>query len=106
MKQGRSSLTAHKVAMMRAAHQVLVVPPSSQHISRRLIFRLLSYKMTVLGEPWKSTFDPQQLAADLKSIGFTQTEGIGPEDMNTRYFNHREDKLMVGSFGHLMKARH
>jgi len=82
------------------------VPPSSQSISRRLIFRLLSYRMAVLGEPWKSTFEPQQLVVDLKSIGFTQTDDIGPEDMNTLYFNHREDKLMVGSFGHLMKAQH
>jgi len=28
-----------------------------------------------------------------------------PEEINARYFNDRTDKLMVGNFGHLMKAQ-
>jgi hypothetical protein len=42
---------------------------------------------------------------DLKAIGFTQAQDIGPEEINARFFNDRADKLMVGNFGHLMKAQ-
>jgi len=82
-----------------------VVPPSSQNFSRRLIFRLLSNKVGKAGESWKSFFDPDQLVVDLKSIGFTQAVDIGPGKINALYFKDREDKLMVGNFGHLMKAQ-
>lgn len=82
-----------------------VVPPSSQKFSRRLIFRLLSNKVRSFGEPWKTFYDPNSLIMDLKAIGFTQAEDMGPEEINARYFNARSDKLMVGNFGHLMKAQ-
>ena len=42
---------------------------------------------------------------DLKSIGFSQVEDISPEKINALFFKNRSDKLMVGSFGHLMKAQ-
>jgi hypothetical protein len=42
---------------------------------------------------------------DLQTIGFTKAEDIGPEEINARFFNDRADKLMVGNFGHLMKAQ-
>ncbi len=82
-----------------------LVPPSSQNFSRRLVFRLLSYKMAVIGEPWQTFFDPDQLENDLRAIGFTQLEGLEPEDINALFFNNRTDKLIMGSFGRLMKAQ-
>ena len=82
-----------------------IVPPSSQNFSRRLVFRLLFNKVGRAGESWKSFFDPIQLVVDLKAIGFTQAEDIGPEKINALYFKDRADKLMVGNFGHLMKAQ-
>lgn len=82
-----------------------VIPPSSQKFLRRLVFRLLSNRVKRVGEPWQSFFDPNSLIMDLKAIGFTQAEDIGPEKINARYFNDRADKLMVGNFGHLMKAQ-
>jgi len=42
---------------------------------------------------------------DLKTIGFTQAEDIGPEEINARFFKDRSDKLVVGNFGYLMKAQ-
>ncbi len=81
------------------------VPPSSQNFIRRFGFRLLAHKMAVIGEPWQTFFDPQQLAMELKNIGFTQVEDLGPKDINDKFFNDRADKLKVGSFGHLMKAK-
>ena len=82
-----------------------VVPPSSQNFLRRLVFRLLSKKVGKAGESWKGFFDPISLVMDLKAIGFTQAEDIGPEKINALFFKDRADKLMVGNFGHLMKAQ-
>jgi methyltransferase (TIGR00027 family) len=81
------------------------IPPSSQNFLRRLVFRLIARKVAVIGEPWRSFFDPKSLMADLKAIGFTQAEDIGPDEINARFFLNRTDKLMVGNFGHLMKAQ-
>ena len=82
-----------------------VIPPSSQIFLRRVVFRLLSNRVGRAGEPWKSFFDPNSLVMDLKAIGFTQAEDIGPEQINALFFMDRADKLMVGNFGHLMKAQ-
>jgi methyltransferase (TIGR00027 family) len=82
-----------------------VIPPSSQRFLRRLVFRLLSNKVRSFGEPWQTFYDPNSLIKDLKAVGFTQVEDIGPEEINARYFKDRTDKLMVGNFGHLMKAQ-
>jgi len=81
-----------------------VVPPASQKFLRRLVFRLLSKKVRSFGEPWQTYFDPSALKTALKAIGFRQTEDIGPEEINARYFKDRTDGLMVGNFGHLMTA--
>jgi methyltransferase (TIGR00027 family) len=82
------------------------VPPSSQSFFRRLVFRLLAMRMAMVSEPWKGFFDPRQLIIDLKAIGFSQVDDMGTEDINTRFFSNRKDRLMVGGFGHLMNAQH
>jgi methyltransferase (TIGR00027 family) len=82
-----------------------VVPPSSQSFMRRWVFKLLAHRMAVVGEPWHSFFEPDSLIRDLKADGFTQIETIGPAEINERFFRNRADKLMVGGFGRLMKAR-
>jgi methyltransferase (TIGR00027 family) len=82
-----------------------VIPPSSQRFLLRLVFRLLSNKVRSFGEPWKTFYDPNSLIRDVKAMGFTQVEDIGPDEINARFFNDRADKLMVGTLGHLMKAQ-
>jgi methyltransferase (TIGR00027 family) len=82
-----------------------VIPPSTQNILRRSVFRALTLRLARIGEPWISFFDPNSLAMDLKAIGYSNTEDIGPEEINSRFFKNRPDKLMVGSFGHLMRAQ-
>lgn len=81
-----------------------IIPPSSQSFIRRLVFKLLAYRMAMVGEPWHSFFEPDLLIRDLKGIGFTQLENIGPAEINELFFHNRADKLMVGGFGRLMKA--
>ena len=82
-----------------------VIPPSSQNFLRRLIFRLLSKRVAGFGEPWQTFYDPNSLIMDLKTIGFTQAEDIGSEEINAKFFNGRADRLMAGNFGHLMNAQ-
>jgi methyltransferase (TIGR00027 family) len=82
-----------------------IVPPSSQKFLRRLVFRLLSKKVGSFGEPWQTFYDPTSLITDLKNTGFTQAEDIGPEEINSRFFKNRTDRLIVGNFGHLIKAQ-
>ena len=65
----------------------------------------MARKVAAAGEPWRSFFDPNSLITDLKAIGFKQAEDIGPEEINARFFVDRTDKLMIGNFGHLMKAQ-
>ncbi len=83
-----------------------MIPPSSQKILPRLIFRLLAGSIARrTGEPWVCFLDPHSLITELRAIGFTHIEDIGPEKINALFFNDRADNLMVGNFGHLMKAQ-
>lgn len=81
-----------------------IITPSSQNFLRRFVFYLLARKLAMAGEPLKSFFDPKRLIMDLRSIGFAQADDVSPERINERFFKNRSDKLMVGKFGHLMKA--
>jgi methyltransferase (TIGR00027 family) len=82
-----------------------VVSPSLMEFSHRIFFRALTYRMALVGEPWVGFFDPKSLAADLKTMGFSDMEDIGSDGINARFFDNREDKLKVGRYGHLMKAK-
>jgi methyltransferase (TIGR00027 family) len=57
------------------------------------------------GEPFVSFFEPTDLAARVKALGFTQVWDLGPEDANARYFAGRTDGLCDGGLSHHMKAR-
>jgi len=81
-----------------------IISPSSQSILHRLVFYLLSRKVKKAGEPWKSFYDPNSLIKNLKTIGFSKAEDIGPEGINELFFKNRTDNLLVGNLGHLMKA--
>jgi methyltransferase (TIGR00027 family) len=82
-----------------------IIPPSSLNILQRLAFRLVTRRVARVGEPWVNCLDSNALTMDLKTIGFTQAEDIGPEEINARFFKDRADILMVGSSVHLMKAQ-
>jgi methyltransferase (TIGR00027 family) len=63
-------------------------------------------KVASLGEPWIGTFDPAELASDLKAMGFSTAVALAARDLNDRYFLGRTDGLrVVGSSGRIMSAR-
>jgi methyltransferase (TIGR00027 family) len=61
-------------------------------------------RVAAIGEPWTTFFKPDELVADLQSLGFVDVEDLGPDAINARYFNGRTDDLKVGTLAHLMRA--
>jgi methyltransferase (TIGR00027 family) len=57
------------------------------------------------GEPWTTFFEPDELAAELRALGFVDLEDLAPEDAVARYCRGRGDGLRPGGWGHLMSAR-
>jgi len=64
----------------------------------------LAARAESLGEPWKTSFDPEELAHELRALGFSNVDDLTPAEANRRYLDHRADRLRVGSIGHLMRA--
>lgn len=81
-----------------------VIPPSSQSVMHRLVFRLLSGRVARAGEPWKNFLEPVSLMTDLKAMGFNRVQNLEPAGINGRFFRARPDNLRVGGFGHVMTA--
>jgi methyltransferase (TIGR00027 family) len=81
------------------------VPPATVSFLRRLMVRALMRRVAAAGEPWNSFFDPRTLPGELRALGFAHLEDLGPEELNTRFFDGRADALEVGRLGRVMSAR-
>ena len=80
------------------------VAPSLLDERQRRVYDTMAARVRAAGEPWLSTFDPVQLAAELRSIGFRAIEDLDGDDINDRYFSKREDGLRVGGMARLVWA--
>jgi methyltransferase (TIGR00027 family) len=65
----------------------------------------LAARVAKVGEPFRSAFRPEALAAELGRLGFAAVEDLGPEVLNLRYFAGRADGLRLVGRGHLVRAR-
>jgi methyltransferase (TIGR00027 family) len=80
-----------------------LLPAKQLGLVRRMGLRLLKMRLAALGEPWRSSFDPQALVLELKAIGFSSVEDMTGPQINQRYFRQRADGLQVASdLGHLL----
>jgi methyltransferase (TIGR00027 family) len=71
----------------------------------RLIFDRLSKRVAAAGEPFRLFFEPESLAAQLRSMGFQRLEDLGADQINARYFKDRSDNLRVrGRLGRFISA--
>lgn len=103
-------------AVLSTLREVAALPPGSGIVfDYRLLPSLLNPLETMVlgqmaarvaerGEPWKSAFDPAQLADTLRGIGFTTLDDLGAEDLNRRYMAKRKDGLRKGGGARLMCA--
>jgi methyltransferase (TIGR00027 family) len=81
------------------------IDPKLLTAGQRRALDALSKRVAAAGEPFQLFFDPEQLQAELRSLGFRRTEFLQGEQINARYFNDRVDGLCVrGGLGHLMGA--
>jgi methyltransferase (TIGR00027 family) len=77
---------------------------SSLTLRQRAAVAVLRSRVRRAGEPFKSAFNPSELATMLTAIGFGRVEDLDAETLNARYFAGRSDRLRVGSIGHVVVA--
>lgn len=71
----------------------------------KLAFDALSTRVARAGEPFRGFFNPEDLASDLKKIGFRRVEHPTTDQINALYFRNRFDGFRVrGRLGGLMCA--
>ena len=71
----------------------------------RVAYTALAARVATLGEPFRTTFEPAALVAELRAMGFTEIDDLLPESIDARYFAGRTDDLRVGGLGALVCAR-
>jgi methyltransferase (TIGR00027 family) len=70
----------------------------------RLVFDEFAKRVAAAGEPWVSSFEPDQMRHDLLTAGFTRVDDLGPDELNSRYFSDRSDGMRVGTMAHIINA--
>lgn len=80
------------------------VDPALLAPAQRGALQMMTAKAAARGEPWKSYFDPEQLADMLGRIGFGTVESFSAPQLNERYLAGRRDGLRVGGVARLMHA--
>jgi methyltransferase (TIGR00027 family) len=72
--------------------------------AQRLAHEALAGRVAAVGEPFRCELEPAALAADLRRLGFSTVEDLGPEDLNARYLRGRGDGLRLRGRGRLVRA--
>ena len=111
MINSRPSVTAERVAVRRAMHQVIAfdysIPPDTLTPRQRARFDAFAARAAAAGEPWRTFFEPLPLDTMLRQLGFSDVQDIDADELNRRYFAGRADGLRidgVGRFGHIARA--
>jgi methyltransferase (TIGR00027 family) len=82
------------------------VARSALGFRERLALDALASRVARAGEPFRLFFEPQQLARQLREMGFSHLEDLDAGEINARYFLDRRDGLrLTGSAAHLLSAR-
>lgn len=81
-----------------------LVTPSLLTPMERMVLNLISTSVAERGEPWKTYFDPEELAELLRLKNFSAPNNLSPEHLNERYLAVRTDGLRMGSTSRLMHA--
>jgi methyltransferase (TIGR00027 family) len=80
------------------------MPPSSMSPERRAALEARASRVASIGEPWRTYFMPDELAADLRERGFAELEDLGPAELAARWFG-RSDVPKETPGGHVIHAR-
>ena len=80
------------------------VSPAVLDARGRAVFEAMAERVSAAGEPWQTTFVPEDLARELRALGFTDVEDLGAKEIEARYLTGRKDGLRVGTIGRLIRA--
>jgi methyltransferase (TIGR00027 family) len=80
------------------------IDPSAMNEEDRHLHDRVAQQLAARGEPFVSYFAPGPLAAELRGLGFTRVEDLGPDDIHDLYFKGRPDGLRVNGMARLVKA--
>jgi methyltransferase (TIGR00027 family) len=78
-------------------------PPEHYPPEQRKLMMALVERVAVLGEPFRSFFDPPEMAALLQGKGFGTIEDLGPREIGARFLGRRISASRAG--GHVVWAR-
>ena len=84
------------------------IPPDRLPPRQRQRFEAIAGQAAAAGEPWRTFFEPLELEARLREIGFSEIDHVDADALNGLYFSSRTDGLRiegVGRFAHLTRAR-
>ena len=80
------------------------MPPSSMSPERQAALEARAARVASIGEPWRTYFLPDELAAELRGRGFDELEDLGPAQLAARWFG-RSDVPPDTPGGHVIHAR-
>lgn len=70
-----------------------MTPPSRLPWMARIAFSLVSRRVASYGEPWRTFFDPGELASELRALGLEPTEDLDGPALDARYFGGKQPSL-------------
>jgi methyltransferase (TIGR00027 family) len=68
-------------------------PPRRLPWMSRIAFFLVSRRVAAAGEPWRTWFDPDELASELRALGLEPNEDLDGAALDARYFGGRQPSL-------------
>lgn len=80
------------------------LPRAMMGFIQRRVYDAMAERVAAAGEPFKTSFAPDQLEQRMRGLGFTAFDDLSGDDVNERYFANRADGLRVGGSGRLMSA--
>jgi O-methyltransferase involved in polyketide biosynthesis len=79
-------------------------PPSAMTAEQAAAHGVRAERVAARGEPWLTYFTPDELHAELRDLGLTEIEDLGPPAVAARFFGVAPDRVpAVG--GHVIRAR-
>jgi methyltransferase (TIGR00027 family) len=78
-------------------------PPESLSPEARAFHDARAERVQALGEAWVTYFDADQLHANLRKIGFSEIEDLGPREIAARYFPDRASSAPEKG-GHVLRG--
>lgn len=80
------------------------IPRELMGEAERRAFEFLAERVARAGEPFRSFFVPEQLAADLRGLGFTTIEDLDGAALRAQWFANNEQERPHGRSGHMLCA--